>query len=84
MELLLSGEAEKIITQKLESGSYNSVEEVVMTALRLLENQDHDDLSRLRVEIEAGIEEAERGDLVDGEEVFRELRGRLIENRSIS
>ena len=79
MNVSLTPELERLVTEKVESGMYTSASEVVREGLRLL--QERDELRRarleeLRREIARGVEQADRGELIDGEEVFRELRER--------
>ena len=82
MNLMLNPTSEQIVRRKVEDGDYPSPEDVVNEALRLLEQRDEARLDELRGEIVLGIEEANRGDLVDGNEVFEELRRRLAANGS--
>ena len=56
----------------LADGSYSSEDEVLDEALALLEQRD-----RLRKELVVGVNELERGERVDGDEVFDALRRRL-------
>jgi len=77
MELTLDAESEQIVRRRVESGKYPSPGDVVSEALRLLEALDESELEELQREIAVGIEEAERGDLIEGEEVFAKLRSRL-------
>ncbi len=77
MRITVPPEVENLINEKLRSGRYASAEEVVQEALHLLD--DHDclrelKLQRLRGQIAVGMEQANRGELVDGEEVFEEIR----------
>ena len=79
MNVSLTPELERLVVEKVESGMYTSASEVVREGLRLL--QERDELRRarleeLRREIARGVEQADRGELIDGEEVFRELRER--------
>ena len=56
---------------------------MVREALRLLERQEtqrEEDLQQLKAKLDRGAAQAERGDLLDGETVFAELRD-LIEER---
>jgi antitoxin ParD1/3/4 len=79
MNVSLTPALERIIQEKVKSGLYNSASEVIREALRLLEEQDRlrqMKLETLRKEIAIGIEQADRGQLVDGKEVFRKLRTR--------
>ena len=79
MNVSLSPELERLIDEKVKSGMYNSASEVIRAGLRLL--QEHDELREIRLrelkaDVQKGIEEIERGDVVDGDEVFLELRER--------
>ncbi len=76
MEVTLPPEMERLVTEKVASGSYNSPTEVLCHALLLLQDQDvvrAHRLEALRREVAIGIEAADRGDLVDGEEFFDTL-----------
>jgi antitoxin ParD1/3/4 len=77
MNVSLTPELERLVHEKVSSGLYNSASEVVREALRLL--QERDELRGLRFqelkrEIAKGTEAADRGELISGDEVFRELR----------
>ena len=63
---------------------YNSASEVIRAGLRLLQEQDELRAIRLRelkAEIRKGVDQIERGEVVDGDEVFRELRERNLKAR---
>jgi antitoxin ParD1/3/4 len=82
MNVSLTPELERLVAEKVQSGMYGSASEVIREALRLL--QERDELRRarleeLRREIARGLEQADRGELIDGEQVFRELRQRNAE-----
>ena len=67
----------------MKSGRYQTTSEVVREALRLLERQElqrEQDLRQLKAKLNHGAAQAARGDLLDGEAVFAELRD-LIEER---
>jgi len=80
MNVSLTPELERLIHKKVESGLYLSASEVVREALRLLEERDmlqalkHEELRR---EIQIGIDQADRGELLDGAEVFEKLRTKV-------
>ena len=77
MTILLTPEIEQLIDEQVKSGRYQSASEVVLEGLRLLSVRDQIDKKRfaeLKQEIAMGIEAAERGELVDSETMFRELR----------
>ena len=69
MNVSLTPELERLIHKRVESGLYLSASEVVREALRLLDERDklqalkHEELRR---EIQIGIDQADRGELLDG------------------
>jgi antitoxin ParD1/3/4 len=77
MIVTLPPQLEQLIQDQVASGRYGSASEVVSEALRLL--QERDELQQIRLrelkkEIAIGIAEADQGQLISSEEVFRELR----------
>ena len=81
MNVSLTPELENLIAQKVRAGMYNSASEVIRAGLRLL--QEHEEvkyfsLEDLRYEVKKGLEQIKRGEIVDGDEVFRELRERNL------
>ena len=77
MNISLTPHLEKLVSQKVASGLYNSASEVIREALRLLEEQDRMrqlKLETLRREIRVGLEQEASGDLLSAEEVFGRLR----------
>jgi len=80
MNVSLTPELEQLIHKKVESGLYLSASEVVREALRLLEERDRLNaikLEELRKEIQIGVDQADRGELLDGPEVFTKLRKKV-------
>lgn len=81
MNVSLSPELELLIEQKVKSGMYNSASEVIRAGLRLLQEQDELKqvrLHELKLEVRKGLAQINRGEVVDGDEVFRELRERNL------
>lgn len=79
MNISLTPKLEKLVQEKLATGLYNSASEVIREALRLLEEKDRCRkvrIEELRKEVLIGIEQADRGELVDGQGVFRK-RGQI-------
>lgn len=76
MNVSLTPELEQFVQEKVKSGKYLSASEVFQEALRLLQEKDQIRqlrLEKLRKEIAIGIEQADRGEVVDGKEVINEL-----------
>ena len=76
MNVSLTPELERFVQEKVKSGRYLSASEVVREALRLLQEEEQIRqlrLEKLRKEIAIGIEQADRGEVVDGKEVIKEL-----------
>lgn len=65
MNVSLTPQLESYVKQKVASGMYNSVSEVMREALRLLEERDalkDMKLAALRCDLQDGIDELERGE----------------------
>jgi antitoxin ParD1/3/4 len=81
MTIHLKPELEAIIHADVDRGPYQSADEFVERAIQMLHEQE-DWLARNRAEIveeiEHGFAQAERGELIDGDEVF----SNLLERRS--
>ena len=85
MNVSLTDELEALVNEKVESGRYRSASEVVREGLRLLEERDQLKALQqeaLRERIRAGVEQAESGELIDGEQGVAEARRRIDERRS--
>ena len=79
MNVSLTPELERMVQDKVASGMYYSASEVIREGLRLLQERDtlkQYRLEELRREIQRGVSQADRGELIDGEEVMEELRSR--------
>lgn len=76
MNVSLTPELERLVAAKVKSGLYGSSSEVIRAALRLLQHAEADQAARLealRRDVRVGIDQADRGELVDGHDVFDEL-----------
>ena len=76
MNVSLTPELERLVAAKVKSGMYGSSSEVVRAALRLLQQAEVTQaaqLEALRRDIGIGIEQADRGQVIDGSDVFDEL-----------
>jgi len=72
---------EQFVTELLDSGLYQSQSEVIREGLRLL--KEREDLKKLRLdefrkEVDLGVQQADRGEFVDGPKAFRQIRRRRI------
>ena len=70
---------DKFIAELLNTGMYQTQSEVVREGLRLLKEREELKqlrLAELRKEIAIGSEQADRGEFVDGERAFAEIRRR--------
>ncbi len=80
MNVSLTPELEELVHRKVRSGRYLSASEVVREALRLLEERDQlreAKLDELRKLVALGIEQADRGELLDGPAAIEKVRDRI-------
>ena len=83
MNVSLTAELDAFVRERVAAGLYATSSEVVREGLRLLQQREREadeSLAALRSQLQRGIEQADRGEFVDGDEVFREAR-ELIERR---
>src|SRR5712692_7790287 len=83
VNISLTPELDAFLQSRVKSGRYQTTSEVVREALRLLQRQEKERdeaFKQLKAKLERGSAQAERGELLDGDEVFEELR-ELIEER---
>lgn len=77
MSAVMTPELQELVESIMAGGSYRDEAEVVGEALRLLQKRD-----QLKAEIQVGLDELDRGEWIDGELVFKELRARAAEIES--
>ncbi|HWF19098.1 MAG TPA: type II toxin-antitoxin system ParD family antitoxin [Verrucomicrobiae bacterium] len=75
MNVNLTAEQEKFIAEKVRSSHYSSPEGVVSEGLRLVQAKEEYErhLAELRREIDIGLEQIRRGEVVDGREAIARL-----------
>jgi antitoxin ParD1/3/4 len=78
MQVSLPPELEHFVESRVSAGEYQSHDAVVAAGLSLLQKRVRDReeaLSGVRSKIRIGVEQADRGEVVDGEEYFRNVLG---------
>ena len=81
----LPPDLEQFVETSVASGRYASSADLIGDAVRLLREQDqstHLSFPDARAKIAVGLEQAQRGELLDGDEVFRELEAELSDTSS--
>ncbi|KJH72283.1 ribbon-helix-helix domain-containing protein [Aliterella atlantica] len=76
MHITLNSEQEQFIQAKLQSGKYQSVDDVVEAALHLLEEQDEayeQWVVDTRAKVDAAAASLDRGEGLDGEQVVNSI-----------
>ena len=77
LNVSLTPELEQFVHSRVASGRYQTASEVVREGLRLLvEREETREAAReeLLTKLRRGIAQAERGELLDGDAVFEEIR----------
>jgi antitoxin ParD1/3/4 len=70
---------DEFVSEMLDSGLYQSQSEILREGLRLLKEREEERrlrLAELRKQIALGAKQADRGELVDGDQVFAQIRRR--------
>lgn len=79
LNVSLTPELEEYIAAKVQSGNYTSASEVVRDGLRLLQAAEDSKAAwaaSAREKIERGWQQAQNGQLVDGEMVFKRMQAK--------
>ena len=85
LNVLVTPELEAFIRDRIASGRYLSSSEVVREGLLLLQSRERESDERLAAfqeKIQRSTEQAERGEVVDGEQYFEELLTRIDKGRA--
>ncbi len=80
MNITLSPEQEQFIQSQIAKGKYTTIQQVIDSALKLLEKQDQSYeqwLNETRQKVKVGFEQLERGEKVDGEIVIAQLEAKF-------
>jgi antitoxin ParD1/3/4 len=84
VNISITPELDAFLRDRVNSGRYQTTSEVVREALRLLERHEQEReeaFHQLKAKLEEGARQAERGELIDEDEVFSELREMIEERR---
>lgn len=80
MNITLKPEQEALIHAKLQSGNYQTVDDVIQAALDLLDEQDkayEEWVIETRAKVDEGTASLERGEGIDGETFVNQLLSKL-------
>lgn len=80
MEIAFPKHLQAFLEERIGSGEYDSPQQIVIEGLELFMQRDAElaaEKERLRGMIAKGAAQANRGELLDGEEVFARLRARV-------
>jgi antitoxin ParD1/3/4 len=86
MSITLNSEQETIVANLIATGSFQTADEVLQVALKLLEKERQSDrawIAQTRDLVTEGIESLERGEGVDGETVVNDLLAKLRQAKEV-
>jgi antitoxin ParD1/3/4 len=84
MSITLNPEQETIVANLIATGGFQTTDEVLQVALKLLEKERHSYqmwLTETREKVQEGIASLDRGEGVDGKTVVNDLLAQLISMR---
>ncbi|MDJ1169789.1 type II toxin-antitoxin system ParD family antitoxin [Roseofilum sp. BLCC_M154] len=84
MNVTLKSEQAELIQQQINSGKYQTPEEVIAEALQLLDRRDREYenwVEETRQKVDIAIEELRQGEGIDGEVVIAQLKDKLKQSR---
>jgi len=84
MTIHLTDDLRALIEKDVKRGPYQSADEFVARAVQMLHEQEEwlaENRSDIAAKIEHGYTQAERGELIDGDEAFQQLRRRHEQRR---
>jgi antitoxin ParD1/3/4 len=85
MQIILSPEVEALVQRQLSNGKYQSVLDVILAGVQLLEQQEDLYLGRLeelQEEAQLGWEAAQNGEVVEGAIAMAQIRANLRSRHS--
>ena len=87
MQIVLPPEVEALVQRQLTSGKYNSAIDVILAAIKLLEQQQdiyQGRLQELQQDALIGQQASQRGEIVDGATAMAQIRANLRSPSSIN
>lgn len=84
MTIHLTDDLQALIERDVERGPYQTADEFVARAIQMLHEQEEwlaENRGEIAAKIQHGYAQAERGELIDGEEAFQQLRRRHEQHR---
>jgi antitoxin ParD1/3/4 len=76
VNIQLKSEQEQFIRSQIDRGEYQTAEDVISEAFKLLEARTNK-IEELRQKIAVGIQEIANGQMTDGEVVFERLKAKI-------
>jgi antitoxin ParD1/3/4 len=86
MSITLNSEQETIVANLIATGSFQTADEVLQVALKLLETERQSYQSwvvQTREQVQEGIDSLDRGEGVDGETVVNDLLAKLRQTKEV-
>ncbi len=74
MIVTIKPDSQRFVEDQMKAGRYTSPEDVVQAGLSLLQERQAN-LAHIRAKIAAGLDQAKRGELADGESALDEIFG---------
>lgn len=87
MQIVLPPEVEALVQRQLNSGNYQNAIKVILTGIKLLEQQKdiyQGRLQDLQQEARVGWEASQRGEVVDGSTAMAQIRTNLRSRYGVS
>jgi antitoxin ParD1/3/4 len=78
VNIQLKSEQEQFIRSQIDRGEYQTAEDVISEAFKLLEARAHK-IEELRQKIAVGTQEIANGQMTDGEVVFERLQAKIAQ-----
>jgi antitoxin ParD1/3/4 len=79
MIITLTAELERFVTERMSRGGYSSPEKVIEEGLKLIQmKEDYERrLAELRKDLQIGLDQISRGEVVDGKEAINRIREKI-------